>query len=159
MLFRCYLDHDTTSLLLQGSVTAGSLAAAPPQMQQTPGSPSPRVKLMDCMMQQVPNPSSDLPRPHSANQLIRAEAPAPRMVTTPPAAAQIRVEPAAARAATAPAASQPAYTHHSLPEPPTPRSWTPSKLGTSSGAQQALLDYSRHTAAVTHPSQVAAAQS
>lgn len=135
-------------MYMQGGVgsssSAGNLAAMMASPPQTPGSPSPRVKV------QAPSfSSSDVPRPSSASKQIRMES----ACTQPAAPLNSRVEPA--RAVTAPAASQGAtqvrvqaatsqavappstailqQPMYSMPDLPAPRSWTPSKLGTTSG--------------------------
>lgn len=150
--------HNVLSCLQGGvstSSSAGSLSsmvAAPPYMSPA-SSPSPRLKVQ----QLPPQPVSDTQRPGSGSaKQTRVEA-AAAMVSTPPAM-PIRVEAAPARVSTppavpsyqapparvstppaavphyqAPAPPQPSYSNYSMPEPPAPRSWTPSKLGSSGG--------------------------
>lgn len=151
-------NHNAILVPLQGGVTssssagnlAGMVTATPPLSMSPASSPSPRLKV------QQATPIPDVQRPTSGQQMQFAAS--PTRLPTPPLAAvpqqvrveaaaarptapiaavpqQIRVEAAPARPQTPPAAksaaAQPAYTSsgYSMPEPPAPRSWTPSKLG------------------------------
>lgn len=154
-----FSKHQCCYLCLQGGVTssssAGSLSAmmTPQGFMSPANSPGPRLKV------QQPMPTSDT-RPNSGKQ-IQVEA-APARVATPPsmpaATPQAAYSPRAAYSTAAPqatfsnagptgraayndaspqalnssAAPQP-YSSYSMPEPPAPRSWTPSKLGSSGG--------------------------
>jgi hypothetical protein len=113
---------------LPSSNSAGSLAAmampSPPYMSPASSPSPPKFK----PVQQQPPPMSDTQRPGSGS------------------AKQIRVEAAATtiRVSTAPAAvpipaPQAAYSSQAMPDPPAPRCWTPSKLGSSGGAAPVQL--------------------
>lgn len=109
---------------LPSSNSAGSLAVmampSPPYMSPA-GSPSPPKVL------QQPPPMSDTQRPGSGSaKQIRVEAAATIRVSTAPAAVLSPVP-------------QAAYSGHAMPDPPAPRCWTPSKLGSSGGAAQVCL--------------------
>lgn len=112
---------------LQISNSAGSLAVMatpfPPYMSPASSPSLPRLK----GVQQQPPPMSDMQRPGSGSaKQIRVEAAATIRVSTAPAAVPSPVP-------------QAAYSSHAMPDPPAPRCWTPSKLGSSGGAAQVCL--------------------